>query len=167
MKVNYILLHNILKYLYENPSITKTEEIEKTLSINADVGQFAYEILIFDGYIEDFSSEDIGTVYIFLNKKGKRFLVAGGYKEVYRTERLAIKQIKSVIITNRIQRDVLWLTIGISALTLFITFYSAYKDKPIIVVPSKVIIHQIPMNPERMKQQTPADSLPPSVYPSK
>jgi hypothetical protein len=76
VKVNYILLHNILEYLYENSSITKTEEIEKSLSINADVGQLAYEILVFDEYIEDFSSEDIGTVFVLMNYPGASPLVS-------------------------------------------------------------------------------------------
>lgn len=117
-----------------------------------------------------------------LNSTGIEAKKAGGHFK-YKEEKLRIRKLqvdqvqsvidtnKSVIITNRIQRNVLWLTIGISALTLFITFYSACKDKPIIVVPSKVIIQQIPINQDRMKQQIQhqriTDSLHPPVHTSK
>jgi hypothetical protein len=136
--------------------------------VQAAIDKINY-VLIEHNYAESVSTTDS---LIKLTPKGREARLLGGHtkciEEQRRIKDLKEKQVQSVIDTNEMQRNVLWITIGISVLTLFVTFYSAWKDKPINVFPSKVIIQQTRMNQDSMKQQrqTPlriADSLHPST----
>lgn len=84
MRINYKLLHSILVYLNENPTINDTAQIQEALSLNESVATEAYEVLAYEGFIDDFRIEDGYHPFIIINLKGKRFLLAGGYLEIYK-----------------------------------------------------------------------------------